>query len=262
MNPSGRSMRLLSYNVKSGLQHADGLEAIERVLRVVDADVVALQEVDDRTQRSGAIDQTAWLRERLGFVAGVFGDATPWPGGGRYGVAILSRWPIVEHAVERLWVPAPGAAPESETEPRVALATRIAVGDATVCAVTLHLGLSATQRRRQTVQVVDFVTSFRRGAPVLVAGDFNADPDAVEMDVVHEAWRDAMVGRPYAERVSFPSRCLRSDGSRDGGGHGIACDYVFASDGVQATAVVAHDDSCASDHDPIVATCVVGTSAG
>jgi len=253
----GHPIRLLSYNVKSGLQHADGLAAIARAIEVVGADVVALQEVDDRTQRSGHVDQTAWLREHLGFVAGVFGDATPWPGGGRYGVAILSRWPIVEHAVERLWVPEPGAAPESETEPRVALATRLSVGEGTVCVVTLHLGLSAAQRRRQTVQVVDFATSFRRGAPMLVAGDFNADPDDAEMRVVHGAWRDAMAGHTYAERVSFPSRCLRSGNSSDDGERGIACDYVFVSDGVQATADVVHDELCASDHDPIVATCVV-----
>lgn len=56
-------------------------------------DLVALQEVDQKTGRSSGIDQAAELGHLTG-MHWVFGKAMDYQGGG-YGLAVLSRFPIL-----------------------------------------------------------------------------------------------------------------------------------------------------------------------
>ena len=74
--------RILSYNVRAG-RGLDGSPALDRqaaVIRALAPDVVALQEVDRCTQRSGGIDQAAALAESTGMHA-VFARAIDFEGG-------------------------------------------------------------------------------------------------------------------------------------------------------------------------------------
>jgi endonuclease/exonuclease/phosphatase family metal-dependent hydrolase len=88
-------VRVLSYNIHHG-EGVDGrldLERIARVIRSVEPDLVALQEVDRRATRSGSVDQPAELGRLTGLQA-VFGPNIPLQGGD-YGNAVLSRWRIL-----------------------------------------------------------------------------------------------------------------------------------------------------------------------
>ena len=92
-------IRVATYNIKHG-RGMDGVLDLERTLatlKSLNADVIALQEVDDQARRSGGVDQASWLAERLGMHAayGAFMDFQ----GGRYGLAILSRRPILSGIV-------------------------------------------------------------------------------------------------------------------------------------------------------------------
>ena len=96
--PSSRGedpeIRILSYNIHHG-EGVDGkldLERIARVIRDANPDLVALQEVDQGTSRTGKVDQAAELA-RLCKMKMVFGANLQY-GGGQYGNAILSRHPI------------------------------------------------------------------------------------------------------------------------------------------------------------------------
>ncbi len=123
-------IRVATYNIKHG-RGMDGVLDLERTLatlKSLNADVIALQEVDDQARRSGGVDQASWLAEQLGMQAafGAFMDFQ----GGRYGLAILSRRPILSRESWRL--------PEGN-EPRVALATRIETyAGEMVTAVAVH----------------------------------------------------------------------------------------------------------------------------
>jgi endonuclease/exonuclease/phosphatase family metal-dependent hydrolase len=89
------TIRVLSYNIDHGLG-TDGKTDIGRAARVIaDAkpDLVALQQVDLKTERSGKVDQAAELG-RLTKMHVVYGPSGDFDGGA-YGIAILSRWPIV-----------------------------------------------------------------------------------------------------------------------------------------------------------------------
>ena len=89
-------VRVLSYNIHHG-EGVDGrldLERIAGVIRSVEPDLVALQEVDRRATRSGSVDQPAELARLTGLQA-VFGANIPLQGG-EYGNAVLSRWRILQ----------------------------------------------------------------------------------------------------------------------------------------------------------------------
>ncbi|HAW94738.1 MAG TPA: metallophosphoesterase, partial [Phycisphaerales bacterium] len=84
-------IRAATYNIKHGrgMDGAIDLERTADVLRALNADIIALQEVDDRARRSGGVDQASWLAERLDMHS-AYGSFMAFQGG-RYGLAILSK---------------------------------------------------------------------------------------------------------------------------------------------------------------------------
>jgi endonuclease/exonuclease/phosphatase family metal-dependent hydrolase len=102
-----RSVRVLVYNIHAGKDAAgvDNLAGVAALVRETRADLVLLQEVDQGTRRSGNVDQPAVLAERTGFHV-AFGSALDYDGG-EYGVAMLSRWPIVSDTLIHLPVEPP-----------------------------------------------------------------------------------------------------------------------------------------------------------
>jgi len=113
------TLRILSYNIHHG-RGTDGVVDLERIAGVIRgcaADVVMLQEVDDRTDRTGRIDQTSELARLTGLHA-EFGRQIDYQGG-RYGQAILCRTPLEEPRVHVL----PG---DPDRETRIAFSARTA----------------------------------------------------------------------------------------------------------------------------------------
>ena len=89
---SSRIVRVLSFNIYHGetMNGNFDLEQIARVIRQAEPDLVALQEVDLYTGRSGGRD----LASELGLMTKMvplFGRAMPFDGG-EYGEGILSRY--------------------------------------------------------------------------------------------------------------------------------------------------------------------------
>jgi endonuclease/exonuclease/phosphatase family metal-dependent hydrolase len=86
--------RVVSYNIRHGRGMDDrvDLERTAAVLRSLAPDLVGLQEVDDRVTRSGGVAQADSLGRLLGMHS-AFGSFFDYQGG-RYGLALLSRYPI------------------------------------------------------------------------------------------------------------------------------------------------------------------------
>lgn len=192
-------VRILAYNVKHGLG-MDGqvdLERIASVILSVEPDVVTLQEVDSVTTRTGLEDQAARLGELTGMRA-LFGGFMDYRGG-RYGMALLSRYPIVDWENHRL----PDGA-----EPRSALAARIELlrpgyGEAPqLVVVGVHLYATAEERLAQAERLVELFAD--EEAPVVLAGDFNSTPESEVIERLESAggWRrPAKTGQAF----TFPS---------------------------------------------------------
>lgn len=93
---NSHQLRVLSYNIHhgEGVDRDLNLERIAGVIRSVEPDIVALQEVDQNAARTGHIDQPAELA-RLTEMQVVFGGNISLQGG-EYGNAVLSRLKITQ----------------------------------------------------------------------------------------------------------------------------------------------------------------------
>lgn len=159
------------------------------VLRGLDADVIALQEVDRGRERSGGVDQARALGEALGmswrFAPALLFDAPAaagWrpldgegrdPAGSAYGIALLTR--AEPERAERLALPAAGLfARGRRREPRVALLARVRAGGKPVTVAATHL----TNVRLWNVVQLRFLQYRLLGwqPPRLVLGDLNLRP--------------------------------------------------------------------------------------
>ncbi|MEM9378921.1 MAG: endonuclease/exonuclease/phosphatase family protein [Planctomycetota bacterium] len=167
-----RGMRVVTYNIRHGfgMDGALDLERIARSLQPLGADVVLLQVVDERCERSGGVDQAAWLGERLGMTArfAPFMDFD----GGRYGLATLSRLPVAASEVVTL--------PPGEREPRAALLVAVELSGRSVTVANAHLDWLDDDARR-LAQAGELARSLRaalRAGPVVLGGDLNDVPDS------------------------------------------------------------------------------------
>lgn len=257
-------LEVVTYNIKSGIYHPDGLEAVARVLEETSAQVICLQEVDRDTRRARHVDQTAWLADRLGMPYYCFGGATPWEGGGEYGVGLISVFPLADTSVRQLWVPSGSGVPHGEREPRVLLSARLQLngsGDGSapdlpeVTVMVSHFGLTEEQRLRQARQVLERVRE-EDGRPVVVTGDFNCRPDSKELELLGSELKDVLDETPESERVTFPS----GDPHMHGQDYlARTIDYILVKGGAEVVeARVIPEYSLASDHNPCVATLAVG----
>ena len=187
-------MRLATFNVLHGRSPADGRVDLERFARAVaalDADVLALQEVDRGQPRSGQADLTAVAAAAGGyaehrFVPALVGLPGTWrpasaaqpDDGPAYGVALLSRRPV--RSWETLRLPAaPGRVPVLfghgrlrlvRDEPRVAVLARVDLDDGPVTVVCTHLSFLPVWN---VVQLARLGRALRAEPRLVLAGDLN-----------------------------------------------------------------------------------------
>jgi endonuclease/exonuclease/phosphatase family metal-dependent hydrolase len=211
------TLRVLTYNIHHG-EGTDGVLDLSRLAGVVTSvhpDLVALQEVDEGTERANGVDELAELA-RLTDLHGVFGKAMDYSGG-EYGVAVLSRWPLLHTHND----PLPNLA---EHEPRTALTVEVAVGDGgpRIEFTSTHLDQARDPENRlaQARYLNERLVRQDDHAEIL-AGDMNARPDTPVMDVFEARWTNppaadptpiAPSGRPRL-RVDYvlirPAACWR-----------------------------------------------------
>lgn len=193
--PTFEPLRVLSYNTHHG-QGIDGVVDLQRIAEVImqaGADLVALQEVDERTRRTGGIDQAGELAR----LTGMYHAFAPFMDfqGGRYGLAVLSRFPMEEMRVIDL--------PPGAHEPRTALAITVAPpGHGRLTFVSLHLDWLEpdTNRFAQARALVDALSA---DSPVILAGDFNDTPESRTMRLFLSEFAEAP--KPENARWTFPS---------------------------------------------------------
>ena len=193
-------MRVSTFNILHGRSPADGavdLARFQRGVASLEADLLALQEVDRHQPRSGGADLVALAADAMGavdhrFVATLHGRAddgwgeakgdTP-PGTPAYGIALLSRFPVLAWEVTRLPRPRgrvlvrhPGDVWPTllREEPRAALAALVAAPSGRVTVVNTHLSFVPWSNARQLRALTRSLPGL--GRPLLVVGDLNMGP--------------------------------------------------------------------------------------
>ena len=238
-------LRVLVYNIHAGTDaaQAPSLDRIAGVIRDAGADLVLLQEVDSVVQRTGRVDEVAVLDSLTG-LHGVFGRSLDFQGGG-YGIAVLSRWPIVADSVVRLPVFPPQERAGGSHEPRSALWVEVAAPGGHLHVINTHLDASGTDSARiqEIAEVLRLADDRRRaGDRVLLGGDLNSTPESETQHRVRDAgWEDAWtVCGGVGDGFSYPDGVPRK-----------RIDYLYLGAGERcrgAQVIETH----ASDHRPLL----------
>ncbi len=265
-------IRVLSYNIRHGMG-TDGVYDLRRVaavIRAVDPDVVALQEVDKGyhvpwrdTSRSDFDNQPALLSKWTGMNAAYFvhidytgtenfeeyGEAH-----GQYGDLILSKHPILRTEAHPFRVTGEDNA---YLQNKIA-AARINVRGAQFWFYSVHanafdIEINAAQQE-QLIQ-----TTRRKSLPQVVAGDFNAryGIGTNQRQKTYKRLNDAFVDVLWRTGdVEYTVPALGKDGLKR------RLDYVFTTDevGIAAGNVVSTGEGPSpSDHRPITADLVLSS---
>lgn len=153
--------RIANWNIK-GARSAP-VDVLAAEIRTMQVDVVALQEVDVHTKRGDYVDQPTALAEALGF-HNVFAASIHWDEG-HYGLALVSRWPIVSAARHRL-----GGAEIGE--PRIVLDVTVCVGGRPLRILNHHADRRPAARERGFADLQP-IAAGATGRGVLLVGDMN-----------------------------------------------------------------------------------------
>jgi len=191
--PAPTIVRVLTYNIHHG-EGTDGRFDLDRLAAVISScepDLVALQEVDRNTGRSGGVDQPTVLSTATGLGA-TFGPAMEYDGG-EYGEAVLHRAAPIDATTHAL-PHSPGL------EPRAALAARFEAGGAAVTFVGTHLDHTSDPADR-LAQARALVELFADDGPCILAGDLNAEIGSAPMNALLERFSDTCA----AGEQTFPS---------------------------------------------------------
>lgn len=169
---AGVRFRLLTYNIHRaiGIDRRFAPERIVEILRHHDADIVLLQEVDRGAPRSEHLDLASWIGRHLRYAYRAVGMNVALRKG-RYGNATLTRFPIGRQHNVDLSVRRHIRRGAQHTRIHVP----VAAGYVDLDVFNVHLGLSATERRKQVRRLLESPDLRRLGESdaCIVAGDTN-----------------------------------------------------------------------------------------
>lgn len=159
-----RLFTLATYNIHScvGVDNRYDVQRVASVIRLLEPDVVGLQEVDRGYWFDSAIGQLEKLAELTGMR--LLEGMTLERQSGTYGNALLSRWPLTD--VSRLDLGVTGR------EKRGALGATVEVEKTSVAFVVTHLSRHAGARLQQLKALMDRLDCSADGI-LAVLGDFN-----------------------------------------------------------------------------------------
>jgi endonuclease/exonuclease/phosphatase family metal-dependent hydrolase len=205
---TGSGLRVLTYNI----HHANppsrpdfiDLNAIAAVIKQQDPHVVALQEVDVYTERSGKSVHQANELARLTGMQAYFAKAIDY-GGGEYGVAILSKLPM-EGMKNQPLPTAEGTNGEKRTLGSAVVT--LPQGNKILFAFThLDAQSNATNRLLQVRKIAELLQG--ETLPVIIAGDLNAAPGTEVINIFDSSFtRSCINGCGFTIPVNNPNKTI------------------------------------------------------
>ncbi len=159
-----RPLRIATYNVHecTGLDFRRDPGRIAAVIRSLDADIVALQEVLSDPGAAPS-SQVRFLAEKTGMYMAVAGP-TIRKANGQFGNALLSRFPIMKVRLHDIGV--------GSFEPRGIIDADLQVGGLTVRVLATHFGQWPIEGKWQAMRLLEILGD-NPAHPVIVMGDMN-----------------------------------------------------------------------------------------
>ena len=234
------SLRIVTYNVHRcrGIDNRERPGRIVDVLREVDADVVALQEVLSISGANREKDQAQFIAEELG-LNHVAGENRKLKGGS-YGNVVLSRFPLRLVRNHDISVRA--------RERRGCLHTDVDVAGAdTVHVFNVHLGTAYLERRHQGRRLVEeeiLSNQELKGARIML-GDFNEWTRGLTTRLLRAHLKSVDVKNYLQRAKTFPGLLPV-----------LHLDHIYFEDRLELKGLTVHRTRkalVASDHLPLVA---------
>ena len=228
----GQPIRVASYNIHKCVG-TDGRFDPDRVARVIaelDADVVALQEADQRFGERAGLLNLDWLAQHCGLVSVALAHTDK--GHGFHGNVVLFREGSVKQAMQ---LPLPGV------EPRGAVMVDLSLPHGHVRIMAAHLGLLRRSRAQQA-RVIHAMARRHDDVPTILMGDFN-EWRLGPRSALHEL--DPLFGPLNCQVASYPGRFPM-----------LSLDRILASPADMLKRFSVHDTALAkvaSDHLPVKA---------
>ena len=189
-----RTLRVATYNIHRcrGLDGRTNPARVAEVIRNIDADVVALQEV------IGASQTSPGHAEELGAMLGMGWVMAPARHlrGALFGNVVMSRLPIRQHSQYDLsW---------RTCEPRCCQRVDIEIGDDTLHLYNVHLGTALLERRYQAGRLSAILHDRRVGVPKVVLGDFNEWMRGMATEMLTERLKSIDLRAHLQRRRTYP----------------------------------------------------------
>ena len=232
---NGRTLRVMTYNIQhgAGTDQKLNLPRIAEVINREHPDLVGLQEVDRFVERTGRVDEIAELaretRMEYAFAYNLHYQ------GGQYGVAVLSRFPILSVDHRRY-------DNRREARRRGFIRVEVSVGGRRISFVTTHLDYQYEDGRLfETEQLMKALDEVKE--PLIVVGDFNDLPTGSTYKLMRTKFDEAWEINGSESGLSYPADKPKK-----------RIDYIFYTkmDGVKVKRAWIVD-TLASDHRPVVA---------
>ena len=232
---------IMTYNVHSCIGN-DGKNLPMRIAKIIAGmrpDIVALQELDVGLTRTGCVDQAELIACELGMYFQFHPSLCIQDG--RYGNAILSRYPIRPVKADGL--------PSRRKEPRRgALWVEIDLKGHSIQVINTHLGLTPVRRRTQSQMLMgpEWLGNEKCKAPTILCGDMNATQGSYVYHNFSQKLTDAQMLLPVRtrKRHTWPSISPF-----------LRLDHVFVSQGISVRTCRiprSMDAKMASDHLPLL----------
>lgn len=258
-------MRLATFNILHGRSLVDGRVDVARfadAVKRIDADVLAMQEVDRDQPRSLQADLTTVAARATGavdqrFVATLHGEPGTWtaatgmeqPDIAAYGIALVTRYPVTTWhvtALPGLPYPVPVVHPGhrlpamTRDEPRAALAAELDTPGGPLTVVATHLSFIPGWRTLQLRALARVCGPLPR--PLVVLGDLNQGPERAART---SGWRS------IAQVPTFPS-----------GEPTHQLDHVLVDGDVRPLGPAVAMDAGVSDHRALLVDVAIHGSSG
>lgn len=240
------SIRITTYNIHKcrGLDRRVRPKRIAEVLKEIDADIIALQEVVDMDDASHERNQVRAIATELGFDYCIGENRRHR--GGAYGNAVLTRLPIVSHRNHDItW---------RKSEPRGCLQVGISRGEsrnknARVLQIyNVHLGTGFFERRYQVGRLFDQnILGAQRhpSSPRIILGDFNEWTRGLTSRLLSHQFKTAEPRQNWGRARSYPGVLPL-----------LHLDHIYYDGSLELASITIHRSRLAlvaSDHLPIIA---------
>ena len=219
-------LKIASYNVRNakGMDDVTDYDRTAKVINDMDAQAVAIQELDSATERSNNMVVLDELAKRTNMYASFIGSINYK--GGKYGNGILTKEkPLRQESI---------ALPGSEEKRSLLI---VELEDFVLCCT--HLSLTEKDRQA-SIALIKQQTAKYNSKPVFLAGDLNASPNSAEIKDLSVSW--ALLSDPT--QPTFPSNNPKS-----------IIDYIYLKPSSKYKHTVINkqvvNEPMASDHRPL-----------